>query len=90
MAWAPSSSTLRPASSASWTRPTASPTMGVIRAAYSPRYSSQIAAASMGRRLYTLASTAFFSFNTTSSFWRKILASSRSCTRSPTRAALSA
>ena len=37
-----------------------------------------------------MARTWFFSLSTTSSFWRKILGSSRSCTRIPTRAALSA
>ena len=69
---------------------TVSPTMGSIRGAYSLRYRSAISPAASGSRLYTLARTAFFSFNATSSFWRKILGSKRSCTRSPTLVALSA
>jgi len=54
------------------------------------RYLAAISSPSSGRRLYTLARTAFFSLNTTSSFWRKIFGSKRSCTRKPMRAALSA
>ena len=51
---------------------------------------SATASKSNGSRLYTLASNGFFSCSTTLSFSPKILGSSRSCTRKPTRAALSA
>src|SRR5262249_53471461 len=89
VACAPSNNTHCWASSASCTRCTESSMSGASRGTIA-RYVSASCFASIGRRLYTFASTPFFSRNARSSFSRKIFGSSRSCTRMPTRNALSA
>jgi hypothetical protein len=86
---APSSRTRSPRRSASSTSSDVSATYGRSRCA-NASFVAATSSSSNGSCSYTRSSQRFFSTSAVSIFWRRIFGSSRSCTRIPSRAALSA